>query len=225
MFQTNPYFSGSSGPVSSDWLPLALLAVLGLMLPLLIRGVTRSGSRRSRFRGRKGVVGPWPATTPARNVANPLDQIDAVSKVSFETVPLLNASEYRYLPVLEAATRDFGDGHRLMAQTSLGELIRPSPGSADAAARDAAYRSINSKRLDFALIDRRGRLVAAIEYQGSGHHQGQAFMRDAVKREALRRAGVAFIEIEADMPPPRLREAMQRLLRPDAATGPRRSSA
>jgi hypothetical protein len=33
-----------------------------------------------------------------------------------------------------------------------------------------------------------------MEYQGAGHYQGDAAARDAIKREALRRAGVAYVE-------------------------------
>ena len=35
----------------------------------------------------------------------------------------------------------------------------------------------------------------AVEYQGHGHYQNKAFMRDAVKREAVRKAGIEFLEI------------------------------
>jgi hypothetical protein len=84
-----------------------------------------------------------------------------------------------------------------MAQTSLGELIRPVEKPAPDGIRSAAHASINSKRLDFAVIDRFGYLVVAVEYQGSGHYRKESFMRDAVKREAIRKAGVAFMEVPA----------------------------
>ncbi|MEP7348782.1 MAG: hypothetical protein ABI668_02385 [Sphingorhabdus sp.] len=38
-------------------------------------------------------------------------------------------------------------------------------------------------------MDPDARVVHAIEYQGSGHHQGTAAARDAVKKEALRGSG------------------------------------
>jgi hypothetical protein len=133
------------------------------------------------------------------NPASPHDQLDAISAVRFETRPLLNKSEARLLPLLESITRAHGDGHRLMAQVSLGEVLRPRPGSASAEKLDAAYRSINSKRLDFAIFNRFGHLIAAIEYQGHGHHShDQTFLRDAVKREAIRKAGVPYVEVPAD---------------------------
>jgi hypothetical protein len=85
-----------------------------------------------------------------------------------------------------------------MSQVSLAEVIRPRDSRGTADERRRGHASINSKRLDFAVIDRRGLLVAAIEYQGSGHYQDRSFMRDAVKREALRKAGVPMVEVAAD---------------------------
>jgi hypothetical protein len=124
-------------------------------------------------------------------------QIDAVGKVQFERRPLLNRGEAEVLHVLEDCV-PLQDGYRVMAQTSLGELIRPSPRSGTEREVRNAHASINSKRLDFAIIDPAGYLALAIEYQGTGHYQRDAFKRDAVKREALRRAGVALLEVPAE---------------------------
>jgi hypothetical protein len=85
-----------------------------------------------------------------------------------------------------------------MAQTSMGEIIRTKKGSASDYDCDLAFRSINSKRLDFVVINRFGTPVLAIEYQGAGHYHSRSFMRDAVKREALRKANVRFIEVASD---------------------------
>jgi hypothetical protein len=118
-----------------------------------------------------------------------------ISKVGFETRPLLNKEEYPVLLLLEEVVREIGGGFRVMAQTSLGEVIRPSRSSASKDDRDLAFRSINSKRLDFSIFDRFGRLVLAVEYQGSGHYHSTSFIRDAVKKEALRKAGVTLLEV------------------------------
>lgn len=58
-----------------------------------------------------------------------------------------------------------------------------------------AFRSINSKRIDILIVDRAGWPVVAVEYQGSGHYQGTAAIRDAVKKEALLKAGVRYVEV------------------------------
>lgn len=39
--------------------------------------------------------------------------------------------------------------------------------------------------------------VAAIEYQGGGHYLSDAAARDAVKKEALRKAGIGYHEVVA----------------------------
>lgn len=139
-----------------------------------------------------------PPSQIENDLADPKKQLEFVSRVAFETQPLLNKAEFQVLLVLEAVVRDLNAGFRVMAQTSLGEFLRPKRvPPTNATASDLAYRSINSKRADFVIVDSAGYAVLAVEYQGSGHYQGTALLRDAVKREAFRTAGVALIEVPA----------------------------
>lgn len=120
-------------------------------------------------------------------------QLHAVMASSFEKRRLLSPTEYRVFKVIEDDVASAGKGHRVFAQTSLGEIL--------ASASEDAYRAINSKRVDVLIVDQAGWPVAAVEYQGSGHYQGTAAARDAIKKEALRRAGVRYVEIsETDSP-------------------------
>jgi hypothetical protein len=57
---------------------------------------------------------------------------------------------------------------------------------------------VNSKRVDILVVDRGGWPVLTIEYQGDGHYRGTAAGRDAVKKEALRKAGVRYMECCAE---------------------------
>lgn len=148
------------------------------------------------------------------NMANPKNQMDAIAAVEFETCRLLNKEESRVLPVLERAATKANQGHRVMAQTSLGEVLRPKKGSTDREANRRAFASINSKRLDFAVINRLGILVCAVEYQGSGHYRSGTFMRDAVKREVLRKAGVPFLEVAPDFIPEELERQLLKSISP-----------
>lgn len=78
-------------------------------------------------------------------------------------------------------------GYRVFAQSNLGEIL---------ASRDEqAFRSINSKRVDILIVDQGSWPVLAVEYQGGGHYQGTAAIRDAVKKEALNKAGVGYAEV------------------------------
>ena len=53
----------------------------------------------------------------------------------------------------------------------------------------------------------------ALEYQGTGHHQGSAAARDAVKKEALRKAGVGYHEVVAGHTTPKeLRLLVEKLV-------------
>ena len=118
------------------------------------------------------------------------DQLKAVSRASFTARPLLNKAEAKVFVALDEAVIARNPGWQVMAQVSLGEFL---------ASRDSeAFRAINSKRVDFALMDENSRVVHALEYQGSGHHTGtSAAARDAVKKEALRKAGIGYHEIVA----------------------------
>jgi hypothetical protein len=106
---------------------------------------------------------------------------------SFEKQRLLSASEYRVFAVVEEELTVRGGGYRAFAQTNLGEILRSND--------ESAFHSINSKRVDILVVDRGGWPFLAIEYHGDGHYQGTAAARDAVKKEALRKAGVRYIEI------------------------------
>ena len=124
-------------------------------------------------------------TTP--DLSDVAQQLHAVMGASFEKQRVLSNSEFRVFRIVETEIAVEGRGYRVFAQTSLGEVLRSQNGD--------AFRSINSKRVDILIVDQGGWPVAAIEHQGSGHYQGTAAARDAVKKEALRKAGVRYIEV------------------------------
>lgn len=166
-----------------------------------------------------GELGPAPLPGWIGDLADPRAQLAAVAAADYQRVPLLNRQEARLLPLLEACVRQWGDRRRVMARVALGEIIRPHPERGTQEERRRGYASINAKRVDFAIIDRWGLAVTVIEYQGSGHYHRDSFMRDAVKREALRKAGVPVVEIAQDQPQDEVRAVLRRILRP-AANGP-----
>jgi uncharacterized protein DUF2726 len=171
------------------------------------RGPTQTHDREDRH---LSVV----ATRPSHltDLGNPLVQLEAISTARFERKPLLNRAEARLLPLLEATVSQTGQGHRVMVQTCMGEVLRPLDDHISVRAKKAALASIDSKRLDFAIVDQRGLLVCALEYQGSGHYLGTAVLRDAVKREVLRRAGVPFIEVPDRFDPTEIEATLLRIL-------------
>lgn len=124
----------------------------------------------------------------------------------FTIQPLLNKSEVRVFKELDRMVINCNPGWQVMAQVSLGEILR-SP-DAD------AYSCINSKRVDLLLVDENCRPRHVLEYQGYAHHQGTAAARDAVKKEALRRAGISYHEIVGGhTTPSELKRLVERLVR------------
>lgn len=201
--------TGVDGAAGLGLVGLVLLALLVLFVLTLATGsrASRSGGREgwqgSRGRPSRTVRTPAPVFLPPAieseglpdgdRLSRGAEQLRAVEENGFERKPLVNRGEARLLRWLDEAAEAAGQGHRVMAQVALNEVIVPRKD-----AGEAALGAIVAKRLDFVIFDARGMIVAAVEHQGSGHHQGHAFARDAVKREALRKAGVRLIETSPD---------------------------
>lgn len=130
---------------------------------------------------------------------------------SFTIQPLLNKREARVFRELDRIVIGLNPEWQVMAQVSVGEILR---------CQDAeAYRCINSKRIDLLLVDGECNPRHALEYQGGGHYQGTAAARDAVKKEALRRAGIGYHEVIAGHTTPSdLRRLVEKLVDRPTAT-------
>ena len=165
---------------------------------------------KSRWKKKGDVTaGPW-APKPDAAVAKPkdaADQLRTVMKADFKAQPLLNKSEARLFKALDKMVIDMRPGWQVMAQVSLGEILRCED-------KDA-YACINSKRVDLLIVDADCRPIHAIEYQGGAHFKGahHTAARDAVKKEALRRAGIGYVEVVAGDTPAELRRVVERLVR------------
>lgn len=150
----------------------------------------RRSSPRSNWSRRAASSAGVARSSPVPIVPDASAQLRHVMAAAFTKQRLMSPSEARVFRAAEATVTRLRLGWRVMAQVNLGEILSTSDRQAHAA--------INSKRVDMLLISRSGEPMAAIEYQGRGHHQGTAAARDAVKKEALRRAGIGYIEIFED---------------------------
>lgn len=203
--------------------PLLLAVVLGLgaACGIFAERVSETLLQRKRReywqnRNAKTQRGAWPARNsgkPALSVVptapDPLrdaaDQLRLVMAADFKPRALLNKGEARVFAELDKLVIARNPGWQVMAQVSVGEFV----GSSD----PAAYACINSKRVDLLLVDQDCRACHAIEYQGTGHHQGTAAARDAVKKEALRKAGIGYHEVVAGhTTPSELRRLVEKLV-------------
>jgi hypothetical protein len=200
--------------------PIALLVVLaiGALIGAAVERTIEKAERERRkayWRGRNHSkdkrdgtaqvsVSGKEAKMPTADFA--ADQLKLVSKARFTSRPLLNKSEAKVFDALDKAVIARNPGWQVMAQVSLGEFL--------ASPDKDAYLAVNSKRVDFALMDENACVVHALEYQGSGHHTGDsAAARDAVKKEALRKAGIGYHEVVAGhTTPSELRALVERLV-------------
>jgi hypothetical protein len=135
------------------------------------------------------------------------DQLRTVMKADFTPQPLLNKSEARLFKAMDKMVLGMRPEWQVMAQVSLGEILR---------CKDAdAYACINSLRVDLLIVDEECRPLHAIEYQGGAHFKGAhaTAARDAVKKEALRRAGIGYVEVVGgEMSPAELRQVVEKLV-------------
>lgn len=201
-----------------QWLLLAGVLLVGAAIGTSVERY-RANQRRKAWRERNGhswngpgdrqayrpaPASPW--SSPAvPKVPDAADQLRIVMGAEFAVQPLLNRSEARVFQELDRIVIGFNPRWQVMAQVSLGEILR---------SKDAdAYRCINSKRVDLLLVDEHCRPRHVVEYQGGAHHQGSAAARDAVKKEALRRAGIGYHEVIAGQTTPSdLRRLIERLV-------------
>ncbi len=160
---------------------LAAVAIIGLFV--FVTYPKPSGSR-FRFGYKRRLVAVVPSTASLGDSAN---QLRHVMAATFYKKKVMSKSEYKVFRIVESEIQAQRNGCRVLSQTSLGEIIGSDS--------EKAFASVNSKRVDVLIMGPYGDPIAAIEYQGGGHHQGSAAARDAIKREALRKAGVQFLEI------------------------------
>jgi hypothetical protein len=206
----NPYLSILWSAVSQDlsWAAY-FIGILVFIFALNLLEAKFGGKRRGRWRqrsrhwksGRDRPVPFQPSRAP-----DAADQLRTVMRADFKAQPLLNKSEARLFKALDKMVIEMRPGWQVMAQVSLGEILRCED--------KAAYGCINSKRVDLLIVDDDCRPIHAIEYQGGGHFKGAhaTAARDAVKKEALRRAGIGYVEVLAGDTPAELRRVVERLV-------------
>lgn len=125
--------------------------------------------------------------TERPNITDPSYQLRLVSQADFRKKKLMNFSEFQLFSQLEKHLRNTHPSCRLFSQVSMGEFLECHDRQ--------SYSCINSKRVDFLIIDGKGQPFIVIEYQGEGHYQGNARERDEIKKKACENAQIAFVEV------------------------------
>ncbi|MBS0275022.1 MAG: DUF2726 domain-containing protein [Proteobacteria bacterium] len=114
-------------------------------------------------------------------------QLRTVFRAPFQKQKLMNFSEFQVFRIIEQDSAIRRAGFRLVAQAPLGEFLKSQ--------HKKGFRAVNGKRVDMLLLDRSGWPVLAIEYQGEGHYDDTSDLRDIIKRTALTKAGIGYLEL------------------------------
>jgi hypothetical protein len=129
-----------------------------------------------------------------------------VSDAGFASRPLLDGHEADVLAVVESIAGEAGLGWRVIPQVRLVDIIASSDTTANSI--------IGEHRLDMLIVSASRMPVAALDYQPLGQQHADSALNDAVKREALRRADIPFLEVRANEPLDMLRAQILRLATP-----------
>ncbi|MFV0644211.1 MAG: DUF2726 domain-containing protein [Sphingomonadaceae bacterium] len=193
--------------------PMLLLAILGtgaaigIAVEKFYASIERA-RRKAYWAGRKGTKqGKVPAikSVPASTPDSAADQLRRVMQADFKARALLNKPERRLLGCIDRILEAESPGWRAMGQVSLGEILYSHD--------KGAFWAINAKRVDLLIVDQECRPLHAIEFQGTGHHGSpETAARDAVKKEALRRAGIGYVEVVSGDTPSEVRETIRKLV-------------
>jgi hypothetical protein len=186
---------------------LAAVAFIALFLFVVYPHLFGRSRRFPSFAKRKPVLVQVPTS-----LGDSASQLRHVMSASFYKKKVMSKDEYKVFRIVESELQTLRNGCRVLSQTSLGEIIGSD--------NEKAFASINSKRVDILIIGPYGDPVAAVEYQGSGHHQGTAAARDAIKKEALRKAGVQFLEIVESHSTDEIAQLVRKVFQPRQPTRP-----
>lgn len=170
-----PPFAADAAPGSDILLLLLLLALIAVGL------IALAALRRPEEKtGRQAARG---------SLADPQRQLEAVTAVRFEPIALMSQEERQLFNLIEAALAELAPGHRLLTRVGLDEVVRPLADTGRD--QDRAMASIRSKRLDFAIFDGGGRIVAALGCEARARQIGEG--RDRVRRAAMAQARVPYV--------------------------------
>jgi Protein of unknown function (DUF2726) len=183
-----------------------ILVFFGIVASALLLSRAFSSTKRSYSVPQKSKWRPNQYTKTNINIiGDSANQLRIVSDASFSARRVLSPTEARVFQAAEKSLAELQSSWRLLAQVSLGEILSSSDKN--------AFSSINSKRVDMLIISEDSMPIAAIEFQGTGHYLGDATARDAVKKEALRRAGIGYIEIVAGDGPADVHNQIRRFVK------------
>jgi len=141
-------------------------------------------------------------------------ELGAIKDAEFHTAPVLAGEDVGVLGLIEEAVQASGGGFRVLVNASLEHMVNLE----DLRNRTRAMRlSMAGIVLKFAVVDRFGRLVMAIDHMGDTPLARQENINRTVVIEVLRKAGVWYLEIPSHYSAENARAQILAVLRSKAA--------
>ncbi|MDI2089959.1 DUF2726 domain-containing protein [Commensalibacter oyaizuii] len=136
-----------------------------------------------------------------QNLSDYQNQMRILQNCALKVKKPINREAVQYFYYLNEWIKQYHPNWYVSFEVSMGAFITTQGSdNNDETARDLAFRSYNSKRVDFLLIDHRGFPRCAIEYNGSGHDlSGNADERMQVKILVFKKVGIPLIELSEGM--------------------------
>lgn len=145
-------------------------------------------------------------------------ELDAIRDSEFQTAPVLEGEDLGILALIEDVTHELEGGFRVLVNASLETMVDLE----GLRARTSATRlSMAGVVLKFAVVDRFGRLVLAIEHMAATPLDRQENISRTVVIEVLRKAGVWYLEIPTHYSGANARAQIRAVLRSKASVQPR----
>lgn len=119
-------------------------------------------------------------------------QLGALADTTFRTAPVLDPSSASVLALIESVVAEKENGCRVLVHTSLESMVDLAGAGAGSAATRLTMAGIDLK---FAVMDRFGRLVLAVDHLNGAERGRQDYINRSVVIEVLRKAGVWYLEI------------------------------
>lgn len=141
-------------------------------------------------------------------------ELGAIRDSEFQTAPVLEGEDLGVLALIEDVAHELEGGFRVLVNASLETMVDLE----GLRARTSATRlSMAGVVLKFAVVDRFGRLVLAIEHMAGTPLDRQENISRTVVIEVLRKAGVWYLEIPAHYSGANARAQIKAVLRSKAA--------
>lgn len=142
-------------------------------------------------------------------------ELGAIARTKFETTPVLVDEDVGVLALIEDVVRELDGGFRVLVNTSLESVVNLDGLDSTSIASKVSMTGV---KLKFAVVDRFGRLVVAVEHMDGVPLGRQGNINRTVVIEVLRKAGVWYLEIPHHYSGKNARAQLMAVLRGKAAS-------